>query len=187
MPPESGGIIFSVICIMKPLLISLTCLTLACGNASNHLPNANADSTLPAPTDTGTAAGPQATDSSLVMKDTTQLGGIWFLQPVLVADTATGKVPRLVFNVGSGKFTGNTGCNEMSGTFVFTDSTFTFDPKIITTKMACVGYNEAAFLKNLTRTNQYRLTNGTLILLNNNSELSRWVRKLEPKPVSNKT
>ena len=74
----------------------------------------------------------------------------------------------------------------MSGQFDFTDSSLQFNQRIITTKMACVGYNEKAFLETLLRTNSYKLQSGTLILLFDQTELSRWTRKVTPKPVVNK-
>jgi heat shock protein HslJ len=75
----------------------------------------------------------------------------------------------------------------MSGTFDYTDSTLQFNQRIITTKMACIGYNEKAFLENLLRTNSYQLQSGLLILMFDQTELSRWTRKVAPRPVSNKT
>ena len=162
---------------MRPLLISM--LVLSCsGSPNNHLPTG--DSTNQAKKDTPIAQAPEPVD-------TTKLGGIWFLQPVLASDTAMGKIPRLELNLATKRFTGNTGCNSMSGMFDFTDSTLQFNQRIITTKMACVGYNEKAFLENLLRTNSYRLQSGMLILLFDQTELSRWTRKVAPKPVSNKT
>ena len=112
--------------------------------------------------------------------DTTSLGGTWFLQPVLPSDTATGKVPTLDLNLDKSRFTGNTGCNTMHGTFWFskTDSSLSFSEKIITTKMACPGYNEPAFMKSLRSAGRYRLRNGVLTLLSDdNTELSNWVRR----------
>ena len=112
--------------------------------------------------------------------DTSTLGGPWFLQPVLPSDTAAGKTPTLVFDMGKSHFSGNTGCNSMRGSFYFskTDSSLSFSDKIITTKMACPGYNEPAFMKSLRSTTHYRLRNGTLTLLSDgNTELSRWTRK----------
>ncbi|WP_166437049.1 META domain-containing protein [Niastella caeni] len=120
------------------------------------------------------------------VKDTTGLGGLWFLQPVLPSDTVTGKIPRLDFNLAKKRFSGNTGCNSMSGAFDFTDSTLQFNQRIITTKMNCVGYNEREFIENLLRTNSYRLQNGILILMFNQTELSHWTRKVAPRPVINK-
>jgi heat shock protein HslJ len=156
-------------------------LVLSCNSSpNNHLPAY--DSTAQAKTDTPPAQAPSA-----VQADTTKLGGLWFLQPVLASDTATGKIPRLEFNLATKRFTGNTGCNNMSGEFDFTDTTLQFNQRIITTKMACVGYNERAFLESLLRTNSYKLQNGILILMFDQTELSRWTRKVAPKPVSNKT
>lgn len=155
-------------------------LVLSCNSSpNNHLPGN--DSTEPAKKDTPIAQAPVQ-----LPKDTTKLGGLWFLQPVLASDTATGKIPRLEFNLASKRFTGNTGCNNMSGSFDFTDTTLQFNQRIITTKMVCVGYNEKAFLESLLRTNSYKLENGMLILMFDQTELSRWTRKVAPKPVINK-
>jgi heat shock protein HslJ len=163
---------------MKALIIIVTCIGLACQGSSNHLPvNDSTQTTIK-----DTPAPPQK-----AIKDTTKLGGIWFLQPVLPSDTAVGKIPRIVFNLSSKGFSGNTGCNDMKGTFEYTASSLTFNQNIITTKKNCTGYNEKAFLQNLLRTNKYRLENGMLILMFDGTELSRWTRKVMPKPVSNKT
>jgi heat shock protein HslJ len=111
--------------------------------------------------------------------DTTTLGGLWYLQPVLESDTATGKTPWLELNLFTSKFRGNTGCNSMRGQFWFskTDSSLTFGDKFATTKMACPGYNEPAFLNSLRNTAHFRLRNGVLSLVgDDNAELSRWMR-----------
>jgi heat shock protein HslJ len=118
--------------------------------------------------------------------DTTTLAGQWFLQPILPADTATGRIPRLIFNVTDSRFSGNTGCNNMSGTFIRTDTSLVFNERIITTKMACTGYNEKAFLESLLRTNRYKFDQGVLILMFNETELSRWTRKPDTQPKVNK-
>lgn len=164
---------------MRPFTL-IFMLVLSCNSSTNnHLP-AN-DSTKPAKKDTPIAQAP-----AKLPKDTTKLSGLWFLQPVLPSDTATGKIPRLEFNLASKRFAGNTGCNNMSGSFDFTDTTLQFNQRIVTTKMVCVGYNEKAFLESLLRTNSYRLQNGMLILMFDQTELSRWTRKVAPKPVINK-
>ena len=128
------------------------------------------------------AVEPQAPDS-------TTLGGAWFLQPVLPSDTGAGKTPRLQLDVAKSRFTGNTGCNTMRGQFWFSksDSSLSFSDKIITTKMACPGYNEAAFIKSLQHANHYRLRNGVLSLMaDDNTELSRWLRKPSVQPKTSK-
>jgi heat shock protein HslJ len=112
--------------------------------------------------------------------DTTTLGGIWYLQPVLESDTATGKTPWLELNLATSKFKGNTGCNSMRGQFWFSksDSSLSFGDKFATTKMTCPGYNEPAFLNSLHNTAHFRLHNGVLSLVgDDNEELSRWMRR----------
>ena len=164
---------------MRPFTLILSFILLSCnGSPGNNLPTS--DSTQSAKNDTPQAQAP------VPVTDTTKLDGLWFLDPVLVSDTATGKIPRFTLNLSTKKFTGNTGCNDMSGTFDFTDSTLQFNQRIITTKMNCVGYNEKAFLENLLRTNSYRLQGGMLILMFDQTELSHWTRKVTPKPVINK-
>ena len=111
------------------------------------------------------------------VKIDTSLNGEWFLQPVLASDIATGKIPSIRFNVSKKTFTGNTGCNAMSGSFQLTDTSLIFSEQIMTTKMSCIGYNEAAFLKNLLRSNRYKVENGTLVLLFDATEISRWTRQ----------
>jgi heat shock protein HslJ len=105
------------------------------------------------------------------------LQGKWYLEPVLASDTAAGRVPVIIFDVAHGHFSGNTGCNSMRGSFRASDSTITFDERIISTKMMCVGYNEDAFLKNLIRSDGYKIQNGKLILMVEGGEISRWTRK----------
>jgi heat shock protein HslJ len=117
--------------------------------------------------------------------DTTTLGGGWYLQPVLPADTASGKTPALQLDLAKSRFTGNTGCNTMRGQLWFskTDSSLSFSDKVVMTRMACVGYNEAAFLKSLKNVTHYRLSNGMLILLSDEkTELSHWMRKPASAP-----
>lgn len=121
--------------------------------------------------------GSQIAQAPVNTSDTTTLNGHWYLQPLLPADTATGKTPELHFNMSSSSFSGNTGCNAMNGRFTKTDSNFVFNPQIAVTRRFCSGYDEAAFLRNLQRTNGYKLENGVLVLLFDATELSRWARK----------
>lgn len=117
--------------------------------------------------------------------DTNRLDGKWFLQPVLPSDTATGKIPTLVFDEKRHRFTGHTGCNSMSGRFSVSGKNLQIDSNIMMTKMACEGYNEKGFIKTLLRTNGYKFKDGVLILLFDGTELSRWVRT-PAKPHMNK-
>ena len=120
-----------------------------------------------------------------ITNDTTTLGGCWYLQPLLPADTATGKTPTLQLDLEKSRLSGNTGCNSMHGQFWFskTDSSLSFSDKLLTTKMACTGYNEPAFLKSMKNTTHYRLQNGILTLLSDDrTELSHWMRKRASLP-----
>jgi len=118
--------------------------------------------------------------------DSGRLEGKWFLLPVLSSDTATGRIPTLVFDTKRLRFTGNTGCNSMNGRFSWSGNNLHIDSNIVTTKMACTGYNEKAFIKNLLRANGYKFEDGVLVLLaEGGTELSRWVRTLA-KPRSYK-
>ena len=121
-----------------------------------------------------------ATPVTKAAPDTTTLGGSWYLQAVLAADTAAGKTPTLQLDLGKSRFSGNTGCNSMHGKFWFsdTDSSVSFSDKLALTRMACPGYNETAFLKSLKNVTHFRLHNGVLTLLSDErTELSRWMRK----------
>jgi heat shock protein HslJ len=133
-------------------------------------------------TNSDSSTAPMQADSSLaspspIATDTSSLEGQWFLQAVLSSDTSAGRIPSIGFKLSDNSFTGNTGCNRMSGKFQLTDSSLVFDERMITTKMACPGYNEDAFIKSLLRTNHYRFEDGVLILMIGTEQLSRWTRK----------
>jgi len=104
------------------------------------------------------------------------LSGRWELQPALASDTATGKIPTINFDIVKHRFTGNTGCNDMSGTFILRADTLLFNEHVVSTKMACAGYNEKAFFDNLIKTNRYQIKEGVLQLMYNATVLSNWVR-----------
>ncbi|MEO6314850.1 MAG: META domain-containing protein [Chitinophagaceae bacterium] len=108
--------------------------------------------------------------------DTVTLAGKWYLQPVLASDTAAGKIPVLQINLSGNSFTGNTGCNNMRGSFQKTPTSFSFNKNIITTKMLCPGYDEAAFMRSLLQANNYKIEKDVLVLLFDGTELSRWTR-----------
>ncbi|MDO6433411.1 META domain-containing protein [Flavitalea sp. BT771] len=152
-------------------LMIAACLTLLLACQQPDTKNTTKDSATAA-----ALSAPKVTQAP----DTTVLDGPWFLQPVLPSDTAAGKRATLRLDLKKGRFAGNTGCNNMSGKFWYsaTDSSLTFSDKLVTTKMACTGFNEKAFLKNLLLTTHYKLRNGVLTFLaEDKTELSRWERK----------
>ena len=151
-------------------IAALALVATACQNAG-PVHTANTYDTLATVARIGTPPAPP---------DTTTLGGMWYLQPMLPSDTATGKIPTLDLNLDKSRFSGNTGCNNMHGEFWFskTDSSLSFSDRMSVTKMSCTGYNEPAFIKSLRTAGRYRLRNGVLTLLSDdNTELSHWVRK----------
>ena len=136
----------------------------ACNSASNNTEASDSVSTLfqAAPADT--------------VKPAT-LDGAWQLQPALPSDTAAGKIPTLVFDLTSQKFQGNSGCNNMGGSFITSGDSLSFNEQIMMTKMACPGYNETGFIQSLTKTNRYKIQEGVLQLMHEQTILSKWIRK----------
>lgn len=159
-------------CAVNLLLVAGLFLQTACNNATSTAVTA-ADSTDSIKKETT----PPAVDTSLA--------GRWVLQPQLASDTATGKIPEISFMPGESRFTGNNGCNSMSGRYSRHADTLVFDERILSTKMACMGYNEKPFMDNLIRTNRFKVENGILTLFNNQTVLSSWARFVT-KPVNEK-
>jgi heat shock protein HslJ len=120
-----------------------------------------------------------------IAPDDTTIAGNWVLQPVLASDTAAGKIPKLNFNLTSKKFSGNTGCNDISGHFFISKDSLAFNEHVIATRKMCEGYNEKAFIDNLTKTNHYKIVDGVLQLMSDQTILSKWTRKVD-KTKSNK-
>ncbi|RZS71872.1 META domain-containing protein [Pseudobacter ginsenosidimutans] len=119
-------------------------------------------------------------------KPDTSLNGLWYLQPALPSDTATGTFPSLRFNLKTKKFSGNTGCNTMSGSFTITDSSFQFNDNVQVSKKICTGFNEAAFLKSLFMANRYTIDDSVMTLWFDQTQLSRWTRKPYKGAILNK-
>ena len=157
---------------------AIACLSflLACQEPASN--NSNTAATPHPGGDSGIA---RALAEKLPVKpDSTALEGDWWLQAALPSDTAAGKTPMIHFDLRKARFAGNTGCNNMNGKFWFSanDSSLSFSDKMVTTKMACTGYNEKAFIRNLLRTTHFVLKDGVLTLLaEDNSELSHWARR----------
>jgi len=154
---------------MKAFFISTAFIfTTACMQSQN---NNNA-------ADTAVVSREMATPDSAVGT----LNGEWELEPLLASDTATGKIPFINFDVARKKFTGHTGCNNMSGSFFLNGDSLSFNEQIVTTKMACPGYNEQSFLESLTKTNNYKIENEVLQLYYDKTILSKWARRNSVKP-----
>jgi heat shock protein HslJ len=108
---------------------------------------------------------PQPADTSTIMTQAIGLTGIWELRSMPGSANDWRRIPTLVLDVNSGTFTGNTGCNSMSGRFVAQGTSVVFDNEIIITKMGCTGkYDENVFLKNLLMIDNYKI-NDTMLQL----------------------
>ena len=110
------------------------------------------------------------------------LAGRWELLPVMPSDTAAGIIPYINFDLQEGRFSGNSGCNNMGGKFSVEKDVLKFGENMISTKEICPGYNERPFLDNLLKTNRYEIKDGVLQLMYNTTILSKWVRHLDTNP-----
>jgi heat shock protein HslJ len=81
------------------------------------------------------------------------------------------RMPSLTINAARQVFTGTTGCNSMSGSFNFSNKDIQFGRNIVTSKMACNEYDEAAFLAALKKADNYSLTGNMLEIRQGNTLL----------------
>jgi heat shock protein HslJ len=119
-----------------------------------------------------------------ISTDSALLAGDWWLLPVLPSDTATGHLPKINFDLAKQRFSGFTGCNQMSGSFRVAANGITFDKNMTLTRMACEGYNEKDFIANLLRITRYELKNGVLVFSIEKTPISKWVRKTTVETVA---
>jgi heat shock protein HslJ len=110
-----------------------------------------------------------------------QLDGKWYLQRDMTNDSSNTRIPEIRFDIMQNRFSGNTGCNQMSGNFLATERTLHISDKMITTRLFCPGYDEMSFLKNLLKADGYHFNEGYLILTSGDSIVSRWSRKTTPQ------
>ena len=111
--------------------------------------------------------------------DNASISGNWVLVPILASDTITGKIPSINFNLAGGKFTGFTGCNQMSGGFIQHGNKLSFNRQLIVTRMVCQGYNEKQFIANLLRVTNYKIENEVLVLMVGSTPISKWMRRTD--------
>jgi heat shock protein HslJ len=81
------------------------------------------------------------------------------------------RMPSLTINAAKRVFTGNTGCNSMSGSFNFSNKDIQFGRNIATSRMACNEYDESAFLNALKKADNYSLTGNMLEMRQGNTLL----------------
>lgn len=86
------------------------------------------------------------------------------------------KKPTLTLESISKKLTGNTGCNQMFGSFTTEQNKITFSG-LGSTKMFCEGVKESAYTASLEKVASYRITNNKLSLFDGKGlEVLRFTR-----------
>ena len=127
-------------------------------------------------TNTTAATDTTRTSTETVLADSSLLNGNWQLMPDTI--NVTGKnIASIQFDVTKKTFGGSTGCNRMSGNFTLKGDTLKFDNRMITTKMACVDYDESKFIQSMLSTNHYIIRNNELFMMSYDKVALRWVRK----------
>lgn len=105
------------------------------------------------------------------------LNGSWQLQMLFASDNKWTANPYINLDLKEKAFSGNSGCNTISGKFTTSDSYIAFDKNIISTKMACASNNnEKAFLAALLKVNKYTITNNELELGQGEIVLMKFIR-----------
>lgn len=104
----------------------------------------------------------------------------WALESLTGQNNLTGlfnnKMPFLNFNTEALRISGNSGCNNLSGSFSVMAGNKISLGQLATTKMACPGNGESVFLSALGKVTHFTISNGVLKLLNGKEELMRLVK-----------
>jgi heat shock protein HslJ len=89
-----------------------------------------------------------------------------------------GRTPVMTINATRHVFTGNTGCNSMSGSFNFSGNDIQFSRSINTSKMNCNEYDEANFLTALKKVDNYTINGDQLELKQGSTLLMTFKRRV---------
>ncbi len=108
-------------------------------------------------------------DKPVIEKDDSRkLNGNWQLEMLFSSDNHWSKPPFINIRANDKAFSGNTGCNSISGKFSANGNYFGIDKNIISTKMACAdakgNRDEKIFLSALLKINRFTLTKDELEL-----------------------
>jgi len=110
------------------------------------------------------------------------LGGRWELSLFPGGDKTFDDIfgqrrPELQLDARKGIVTGTTGCNQLSGSFTVINDRLSFGSNMVTTRMACPGYEEHTFLDALGRVNRYQVNATQLSLLHDSTVVMSFTRK----------
>jgi len=107
----------------------------------------------------------KTTSSNTVEKTApASLNGNWELQMLFASDNNWPKAPAINLDPANKTFTGNSSCNNLTGTFTVSGNYFGFNKNIGQTKMACSGSHEKNFLAALLKITNYSLNKNELEL-----------------------
>lgn len=114
-----------------------------------------------------------ADSSNTATNQATILNDIWALEEIQGAAVTVNdfgrEIPVLEFHMADGKVMGNSGCNQLSGTYRIDGNEIFFGP-MISTKMACMGNGEQRFLEALNKAKMFKIENLKLYLLDGDVE-----------------
>lgn len=117
----------------------------------------------------------------------TDISGSWILQSLNGQEASTlfkGKIPALNIDVAEKRASGNGGCNNFTGAFVYEKGLFSI-PKAATTMMACMDDNqEPQFLLALSKPSQLSIDNGVLKLTQAGTVVAQFVRGIDADALS---
>ena len=85
--------------------------------------------------------------------------------------------PELEFNTAEKRVSGTTGCNQLSGNYTVSGSTFQFGSNMILTKMACPAYDETNFLSAMNSVNRFIISSDQLQLLQDSTLVMAFAKK----------
>ena len=110
--------------------------------------------------------------------------GRWELKDMPVSLLTPGKLyparkPYLSFDTSKTRFSGNTGCNSLSGPMDINGKSIKFKEPIMMTKMACLDgmEGENLFLQTLKETNSYRIKDSILNFFKGDRLLMQFVKR----------
>ena len=96
------------------------------------------------------------------------LEGGWQLQMLFASDNNWVKAPVLNINLKDNTFSGNSGCNSISGKFSIKENYLGFNKNILSTKMVCAdtkaNQDESSFLATMLKINNYTIIKDALEL-----------------------
>ncbi|WP_206367254.1 META domain-containing protein [Sphingobacterium sp. SGR-19] len=118
---------------------------------------------------------------ALVVDQSDKLAGTWELDYILeheinFDELYSGRKPTITFNVAEKKVSGNSSCNNFSGSVNMDGHTISFGP-MMSTKMACPGNGEQVFFKNLERVTSFDVRDSTLTMIMDDMVVMRWQQK----------